>query len=130
MQTTVAARACCQKFGCTRTTNQKRFGGGWFLYCYDHRHLAAPDAYQILQGGKRYLCFLCSHEPHVKQQTLRTANRWRQLVKASTGTLQHLRPATLLQKARAIYLFVLAKSRLNLTSNVSYCGQPTDGDSS
>ena len=121
MQTTVAARACCQKFGCTRTTNQKRFGGGWFLYCYDHRHLAAPDAYQILQGGKRYLCFLCSHEPHVKQQTLRTANRWRQLVKASTGTLQHLRLSTFLQKARAIYLFILAKSHLNLTSNARYC---------
>ena len=100
-----------------------------------HRHLAAPSLRPatLLQMTRAIYLFvlakllllllaksrlnLTSNVSYCGQPTDGDSS----LMKASTGTLQHLRSATFLQKARAIYLFVLAKSHLNLTSNARYC---------
>lgn len=61
-----------------------------------HQHRAAHAVTQFFPDGMVFFCVCVpnwSHlnQPRLKHETLRTANWWRQLVKASTGILRHLK---------------------------------------
>ena len=43
--------AICNVVGCTQQTNKKSYSSGYFLFCFNHRHMGSPAEGQILQSA-------------------------------------------------------------------------------